>query len=229
MRIESNAEPSLERLRQRFEIVSANIQIAGRVFEIFRPKSADDLISEEEFNRDERLPYWADVWPSSIVLAERVAEETGAGRSLLELGCGVGLVAVVAASVGFDVTATDYYVDALEFTRLNARHNGLTVSAARLVDWRDFPGDLGRFDLVVASDVLYEPQNGALVAAALAATFKPNGLGLVTDPQRRHATLFPDECRRQGLQVAGPKGIPIDTGGIRQTIDLFEIRPLSSS
>jgi predicted nicotinamide N-methyase len=228
MRIASNAEPSLERLRQRFEVVSANIQIAGRSFEIFRPKSADDLISEEEFNRDERLPYWADVWPSSIVLAESVAGETGAGRSLLELGCGVGLVAVVAASVGFDVTATDYYADALQFTHLNARHNGLTVSAARLVDWRDFPGDLGRFDLVVASDVLYEPQNTSLVAAALAATLKPNGLGLVTDPQRRHATLFPDECRRQGLQVVGPKGRPIDRARIRQTIDVFEIRRLSS-
>jgi predicted nicotinamide N-methyase len=229
MRIESNAELSLESLRQRFEVVSANIQIAGRVFEIFRPKSADDLISEEEFDQDERLPYWADVWPSSIVLAELVAAEIGVGLSLLELGCGVGLVAVVAASVGFDVTATDYYADALEFTHLNARHNGLAVSAARLVDWRDFPGDMGRFDLIVASDVLYEPRNGALVAAALAATLKPNGVGLVTDPQRHHAAFFPDECRRQGLQVIGPTGLTIDRGGIRQTIDLFEIRPLSSS
>ena len=229
MSIEPNVGPSLEALGRRFRLVCEKIEIAGRHFEFFRPQNADDLISEEEFDRDERLPYWADLWASSIVLAERVAAEAGGRRSLLELGCGLGLVATVAASVGFDVTATDYYADALSFTRLNARHNGQAICAMRLVDWRDFPGDLGRFDFVVASDVLYEPRNVPLVAAALEATLIPNGLGLVTDPQRRHAMLFPEECRRHKLQVVRAAAIPIDRSGIRQTIDLFEIRPTSAT
>jgi predicted nicotinamide N-methyase len=228
MLIETNSESSLEGLRRRFDVVSANIEVAGRTFELFRPRSADDLISEEDFDRDERLPYWADVWPSSIVLAERVAAEAGGGRSLLELGCGVGLVAVVAASVGFDVTATDYYAEALEFARLNGRHNGQTIAATRLVDWRDFPADLGKFDLVIASDVLYERPSVPLVAAALAASLTPTGQALVADPQRLPAKLFPDECRRQGLDVVRTMGIPISRNGNRQSIDVFEIRPASN-
>jgi predicted nicotinamide N-methyase len=229
MLIETNGASSLEGLRRRFDVVSVNIEIAGRTFELFRPRSADDLISEEDFDRDERLPYWADVWPSSIVLAERVAAESGGGRALLELGCGVGLVAIAAASVGFDVTATDYYTEALEFARLNARHNGPTIAATRLADWREFPHDLGRFDLVVASDVLYERPCVQLVAAALAASLRPTGRALVADPQRVPARLFPDECRRRGLEVVRTMGIPISRNGNHPTIDLFEIRPAASS
>src|SRR5436305_5584909 len=97
MPIQPNVESALESLRRRFEIASTTIPIAGRSYEVFRPRSADDLISDEEFERDERLPYWADVWASSIVLAERLAAEIGGGRSLLELGCGLGLVAAVAS------------------------------------------------------------------------------------------------------------------------------------
>jgi predicted nicotinamide N-methyase len=227
MSIEPNVGLSQKELDQRFRVVSEKIEIAGRHYEFIRPQNADDLISEEEFDCDERLPYWADLWASSIVLAERVAAEAGSRRSLLELGCGIGLVATVAASVGFAVTATDYYADALDFTRLNTRHNRQQFCATRLVDWRDFPADLGRFDLVVASDVLYEPRNVPLVAAALEATLTPNGLGFVADPKRRHAMVFPEECRRCKLKCARVAAIPIDRDGIRQTIDLFEIRPSS--
>jgi predicted nicotinamide N-methyase len=229
MLIEANGEPSLETLCRRFDVVSANIEIAGRAFELFRPRSADDLISEEDFDCNGRLPYWADVWPSSIVLAERVAAETSGGRTLLELGCGIGLVAVTAASTGFEVTATDYYAEALEFARLNARHNEQAISSARLVDWRDFPGDLGRFDLVVASDVLYERPSVALVAAALAKSLSPTGQAVVADPQRLHAKRFPDECGRQGLEVVRTTNVLIERSGICQTIDLFEIRRAGSS
>ena len=33
------------------------------------PRSAEELINEADFARDERLPYWADVWPSAIAMA----------------------------------------------------------------------------------------------------------------------------------------------------------------
>ncbi|HEV2972098.1 MAG TPA: methyltransferase domain-containing protein [Pirellulales bacterium] len=211
-------------LNRRFDVVSTIVEIGGKRFEILRPFSADDLISEAEFNRDERLPYWAEFWPSSIALAQRLVSESGQGRSLLEFGCGTGLVATVAASVGFDVTATDYYADALEFAQLNALRNRAAISATRHVDWRDFPEDLGRFDVVVASDVLYERPNAAFVAAAFAATLKPNGLGILADPQRQNAAAFPVECRRRGLEIAGTAAIQIEHSAKRQFIDLYELR-----
>jgi len=220
-----SAEPVLDRsLAERFHIVTQSITVGNRPFEFFKPRSADELISEEDFNRDERIPYWADIWPSARVLADRLTNLDGHSRRYLELGCGSGLPSVVAASRGFEVLATDYYDDALEFTRLNARHNGLPEPRTRMVDWRQFPDDLGRFDVVAAADVLYEKQYTTLVACAVARTLAPGGLGLVTDPGRWLAGEFPAECQQQGLAIFSHERVLFSEGNTKVTIDLYEIR-----
>jgi len=230
--------PLLESLQQRFPLATSQIQIGDWQFELFRPADPDALISEQDFDRDGRLPYWADTWPSATAMAHKlfqtrrglppfpecgrglspfpagtivamVAEEKGTvpfgtgadGRRLLELGCGLGLAALAAIRAGFEVVATDYYDEALEFTQANACHNGLVPPTTRLVDWRRFPADLGRFDLVVASDVLFERPNVPLVAAAYARTIAPGGRGWLTDPGRPPAAAFPAECERHGLRI----------------------------
>lgn len=210
-------------LKQRFVVVEQTIEAAGRRFELVKPRSPDELISEEDFNRDERLPYWADVWPSALCLAERIAQLPPHGR-LLELGCGVGYVCAVAAACGFDVMATDYYAEALEFTEVNLARNGLPRTGTRLVDWRCFPGDLGRFDVVVAADVLYEKAYPALVAAAIDRTLKREGLALVADPGRRGAAPFHDECRQRGLSIQRSLQSPFHNGTVQHTVDLYEVR-----
>ncbi|HKD36478.1 MAG TPA: methyltransferase domain-containing protein [Pirellulales bacterium] len=218
------ADSALANLQAQFDIVRSEVEIAGRTLTIDRPRSADDLISDEDFDRDERLPYWADVWPSSIALAERLVGEAGAGRRLLELGAGIGLVSAIAAWRGFEVTATDYYAEALEFTRHNTFRNGERLPVTRLVDWRDFPHDLGRFDIVVASDVLYERPYADLVGAAFAATLEHDGFGILTDPQRQNGALFPEACQRHRLTITHKTGISVNHGATAQTIDLYELR-----
>ena len=123
--------------------------VAGRSLELAHPVSVDDLLDEDDYNRHQRLPYWGTLWPSARMLAARIADAEGRGRRLLELGCGVGLVSLSASLAGFDVLATDYYADALEFVAANAQHNGLTGIATRCVDWRQYPSDLVGFDLIV--------------------------------------------------------------------------------
>jgi predicted nicotinamide N-methyase len=211
-------------LRSRFELTSGPVSWAGHSLDILRPKSVDDLISEDEFNRDGRLPYWADVWPSALGLADRVVRERGGGRKLLELGCAVGFVACLAAEVGFLVTATDYYAEACEFTQLNAHRNRLPIPETRLVDWRDYPDDLRGFDVVIASDVLYEKPYCDLVAACFAQSLAADGLGILSDPQRTLAAGFPAAAERAGLQVVKQFGVPVAKEGRHQVIDVYELR-----
>jgi predicted nicotinamide N-methyase len=212
-----------EELSRRFQTVRTTVTAGAHSIEIVHPASADDLIDEADFERDERLPYWADVWPSAVVLARRVASERGAGRRLLELGCGAGLVASAATLAGFDVTATDYYEDSLLFTRVNVVRNGGAEPALRLVDWRDLPTDLGTFDLVVASDVLYEHTYGVLVAAAMARSLRPHGLAILADPGRIAAAEFVDAARARGLEVWTADRVRYSHGPAPQTIDLHEL------
>ena len=211
-------------LRQRFAVVEQTISAAGRSFALLKPRSPDELISEEDFNRDERLPYWADVWPSALCLGERIADMQGHGKRLLELGCGVGFVCAVAAHRGFEVTATDYYAEALEFTEVNCARNGVPRISKRLIDWRDLPTDLGRFDMVTAADVLYEKDYPALIAATVDQTLSAEGLALVADPGRRGGGPFQDECRACGLSIERLLHAPFDNGTVTHTVDLYAIR-----
>jgi ETFB lysine methyltransferase len=228
-------EPSLEAaLKRRFDVIDHRITIESRTFDLRHPRSADDLISDEEFNRDERLPYWAEIWPSAYVLAQRIAGEGGTDaerqkRKLLELGCGSGLATITAEAFGFETTAIDYYPEALEFVQLNAQLNNIGMPTTSVVDWRRYPDDLRDFDLVVAADVLYERDYCRLIAAAFRHSLRPGGLGLLTDPQRSRAKPFPQECRLAGLQVSapqvfGPLSVPGGDPAVRQTVNLFEIR-----
>jgi predicted nicotinamide N-methyase len=213
-------------LEQRFRTAVTVVPQAGREVELLHPASYDDLITEEDFVRDERLPYWADLWPSAIALSEFLAARRPApapGARALELGCGMGLVSATLALGGWDVLATDYYDDALEFTRYNALRNAGVEVETRNVDWRHFPSDLGRFDLVVASDVLYERPYAALVAHALNMTLAAHGTAIVADPGRIAVAAFLDECRARSLRVDEPERIPYEAGKVRQTIALYEI------
>ena len=60
-------------LRRRFRVAESAIAVGERQVELLHPASADDLISEEDYIRDERLPYWAEPWPSGLVLAATMA------------------------------------------------------------------------------------------------------------------------------------------------------------
>ena len=226
----TNADPagdSLPRLAaeltERFHPRPRAVMVGSRTIELLLPPSVDDLISEEEFAIDERLPYWAEIWPAARALAAVLAEERGNGRTLLELGCGAGLVAVAACQAGFEVTATDYYQPALDFTRLNAWRAAGVEPRTRVVDWRNLPRDLGRFDMVVAADVLYEKGYLQLVAGAFARCLAPSGVGLMADPQRQAAEGFADACRRAGLRVETPPPKLVTHLGREQPIDLFRL------
>lgn len=213
-----------ERLVARYSTVISRVDLFGKVFELLHPRSADDLLDEAEFDRDERIPYWAEVWPSARMLAEHVIQAEGHGKRLLELGCGIGLASIAGVTRGFDATATDYHEEALEFVRYNALAAGLPGIGVRMVDWRQFPTDLGLFDLVIAGDVLYERPHSALVANAIARSLAPNGKAWITHPNRPPSVTFGDECRQRGLVTTSLGIVQRHQGGVTHTVETLEIR-----
>ena len=61
--------PELAALERRFVLAEQPVELPlGRVV-LEKPSDPDDLISEADFAKDDRLPYWADLWPAAIVLA----------------------------------------------------------------------------------------------------------------------------------------------------------------
>lgn len=223
----------VEALERRFDTSLADVTTGDRTLSILRPRNSDDLIREEDFVKDERLPYWADIWPASTVLATHMVGLSGkprgsARRRGLELGCGVGLVTTAAIIAGYDMTATDYYTDALAFSRANAwRITGIEPEA-RMIDWRSFPDDARGYDLILASDVLYEKEYARLLPGIFKAALAPGGMVIVADPGRIGVPDFKKECVASGLVIRDKTTIPFEVGEIRQQIDLYEIADRNS-
>jgi ETFB lysine methyltransferase len=209
-------------LTRRFRTVTRKVRVAERDVELLSPANADDLISEDDYVEDERLPYWADLWPSAQILANEVAIMRLAGQRVLELGCGLGVVALGAAMAGAEVTATDYYDDAILFASLNVADATGKEIATRMVNWIALPDDLGKYDVVLASDVLYEHRYAEMVAEAIARTLVRGGEAIVADPGRIALDEFLEECSDRGL-VSEPDPRPYVEGEIKQTITLHRL------
>lgn len=216
-------KPLVAELERRFVVAHSRVPLPGGAVEIMHPENTDALISEEDMVRDDRLPYWADIWPSSRILARALAREAGAGRTLLELGAGLGLVSIGAMRAGYDVLASDYYDDALLFTRANAWRTLKREPRTRMIDWRDLPSDLGAADRVVAADVLYEDRYPPLVANLVARALAPGGVATIADPGRPMVEQFFELLPSLGLRLRNTETINYDEAPAQQTIRLHHI------
>ncbi len=151
------------------------------------------------FTDDERLPYWAELWPAAVALANYLAQRCPlSGRHVLELGCGLGLVGIVAALRGARVLSTDYEDAALAFARYNARRNGCAQARFRFMDWRT-PALRRRYDYILASDVIYEARNFDPLVLVLRRYLARGGTALFSEPGRVNAVPFFALVRQHGF------------------------------
>lgn len=178
--------------------------IEGRTLHLVWPADIDALLdlprTHERFHKDDYMPYWAQPWPGSVLLAEAVFRgPDGQGRPAIEIGCGIGIVSIAAALKGWSMTATDYDEDAVAFTERNAALNGVKLAGSRTLDYRH-PLSAPAYDLVCGSDLLYERKKCEPVAKWLASALLPGGQAWLTDPNRAAADGFAVFARQAGLE-----------------------------
>lgn len=167
--------------------------------------------------RDERLPYWATLWDSALVLADVLLSDQvlAPGEPVLELGCGLGLVSAIACLKRARVTATDYQPDALKFTQLNGLQiAGIAPRVTRL-DWRAPPQNQ-RYPTLLGADLVYEPRFFDPLIATFDALLMPEGRVLFCEPNRMVGEPFFDR-----LSNAGWAFTPITE---RENATVYEIR-----
>ncbi len=185
-RVSANVAPSPWR-----DLAEQTVTVGGRTLRLVHPRDSLALLDEDTFERDEFLPYWAQLWPSALALARAVSAVPLRGARTLELGCGLALPSVAAALAGGRVLATDWSADAVAFAATNATRNGVAISTA-VCSWTEPAAIVARapWDLVLASDVLYEPRNVDLLLGLLPRLVDGAGQVWIADPGRPHAEAF---------------------------------------
>ena len=141
------------------------------------------------------------VWPSGRLLAETMATHEIAGKRILEVGCGIGLASLVLRRRGADIVASDYHPLAEVFLAYNAALNDLAAVPYRTVRWDQHNGNLGRFDLIIGSDILYERNHAQLLAGLLSRLASEAAEVLITDPGRGNSAPFTRALGAQGYSV----------------------------
>jgi len=183
-------------------VIAERIPLPGGEVELMRPPDAEALISEESFKHDEFLPYWAELWASAVALAHDVSIRSLRGKRTLELGCGLGLPSIAAARAGGRVLATDWSLDAVRATATNAELNDVEIETLRCA-WEEADPLVARgpWQLVIASDVLYEHRNVDQLLELLPRLVAERGLVLLADPGRAPSERFLERARDEGWMV----------------------------
>lgn len=146
-------------------------------------------------------PLFGLLWPSGRILAEHMASVAVRRRSVLEIGCGLGLTSLMMQRAGEDITASDIHPMAGRFLAVNLAMNGLAPLPFHRGDWGTVDAMLGRFGLIVGSDVLYERSQAGALSDFIDRHADPQSEIIIVDPNRGHRAEFRRLMRTHAFEV----------------------------
>lgn len=129
-------------------------------------------------------PLFGIIWPAGLVLAHYISSYPTEGKRILEMGCGMALSSLLLNNKKANITATDHHPEAEFFLQRNTLLNQGKDIEFKRVDWADKSDELGLFDLIIGSDILYEDQHTQMVADFINSHASPMCEIILVDPGR---------------------------------------------
>ena len=148
------------------------------------------------------------LWDSSKVLARLMQGFDVTGCRVLEVGCGVGLSSLILSGRQSDITATDHHPDAQRHLQWNVELNNLRSIPFFRTGWDDGPSALGRFDLIIGSDLLYQPDHPALLSTFIEDHARSACQVILVDPRRGYMNQFGRLMLGHGFDETPIEGSP---------------------
>lgn len=154
--VPEEALPIVRRLSAKYQLDLDCVKVLGRTFYFLHLADLTPLLTGDVFLKNApEFPFWVKIWEASLVLAEFVAGmPVDRNKRILEVGAGMAVPGMVASAFGHNVTVTDYEDDILDFVRVSAIMNKCRDLKCEPLDWFE-PSDLGKFDIILASEVLF--------------------------------------------------------------------------
>ena len=145
-------------------------------------------------------PIFGVVWPSSIVLANHLHEMDFSNLRVLEVGCGIALPSILLNHLNVDITATDHHPEANQLLDTNTQlNNDKNIPFSQLA-WKDLSGTLGKFDLIIGSDLLYEDVQVSELADFIDHHAAANCTVILVDPGRGRKSKFGKRMEKSGFE-----------------------------
>jgi predicted nicotinamide N-methyase len=150
-------------------------------------------------------PLFGTVWPSGLILADIMSTYDVADVNILEVGCGLGLASLITNARGARHTASDYHPLAGEFLRENNRLNDMPSLHFERCDWAASSPAMGTFDLIIGSDLLYEPDHPGMLSRFIDQHSSRSVQVLIIDPGRRQQGRFTQQMKQLGFVASSAR------------------------
>jgi len=174
--------------------------------------SDDEGAAEELGISSASWPLFGIVWPSGEVLAQLMVDYAIGEKRILEVGCGIALASLVLNHRHANITATDYHPEVEGFLLENTELNHGTIIPFIRTGWNDPISNLGLFDVIIGSDLLYESEHVDLLSEFINQHAAPHCDIILVDPGRGHHAKFSKRMVTLGYshnQRAAEKTMPI--------------------
>ncbi len=177
---------------QGYETKTEAVLIGARTLPLIKVKNLEGLVDREALLSDdsEEPPYWAHLWTGSITLVRYLDSRVLLqGENVLDLGCGLGLVGVMAALKGGNVTFADKEREALAFARQSASLNECLNTQTTLVDFT-VSNLRRRFSIILGAEVLYDRPTFPQIILFLRRHLEIGGRAIFADAHRTNTDEF---------------------------------------
>ena len=179
---------TLESFQKRYETETKDLTIKDKNFRFFVARSLESFVDPEDIFND--FPLWIKIWEASIILADYIAGlQVEPEKRFLEIGCGVGLVGIVASAFGHHVTATEYNSDALNFARANALLNKASNIEIKEMNWNK-PQLKDSFDTIIGSEIIYKESDFPSISNLFRTYLKDGGEIILAERIRKTSMEF---------------------------------------
>ena len=213
---------SLESFHQEYDTETTDMTIRSRKFQFLLPRSLDRFINTD--NLLQHFPLWAKIWEASWILADYMAAAgPDPDKQILEIGGGIGLVGITAAAFGHRITMTESDGHAINFAKANAALNGVSNLEIGKLDWNK-PSLNGRFDMIIASEVVYKEKDFKPLENLFKTFLAPMG-EIVLASGMRNTTMAFFNYLSQTYNIRAQKKILRSEDDEKITVVLARMRP----
>jgi len=180
------------KIKARYKLTFDRLKVGDHTLRLLKIDDIEELLAgKDPFANVSEFPFWVKLWEAAMVLAYVMSRlPDPQGKSVLELGAGLGAPGLAAAAAGFDVTISDYEAIIMDFQRVSAAASGLHNITFTHLDWLN-PPDIAPFDILAGAEILFREEFFEPLLTVFKKYLKPEGfIYLAHDASRRSLPLF---------------------------------------
>jgi predicted nicotinamide N-methyase len=217
------------KIRKKYKLTFDRLKIGERTIRLLKIADLEEFLDgKDPFANVSEFPFWIRLWDSAMILSYVLAgQKNCAGRTLLELGAGLGAPGLAAAASGFEVTISDYEDIIMDFQKVSAAASGLSGIRFAHLDWLD-PGEIGSFDVLAGAEILFREEFFQPLLNVFKTCLNPGGeIYLAHDARRQSLPRFL-ELAKNNFEIGTKKQVIKKADG-EIAIIINRLRPLRAT